>query len=117
MFVLSTSTLLLIAVPLETVRMILLCRDIRDIARRKGEPPTKWMVGTVLIWILIELLALLLWNIYAGGQIMLAGLLIGILVAGVAYFFYKRLLLQKPDRDFDGMIDQIGKDSKEKPDS
>ena len=105
----TTQILLLIAIPLETTRMVLLCRDIRDIAKSKGEPPIKWMVGTVFIWLSIELITLLVWRYYSPNYLLVAGLLFGIILAGIVYFFYKRILTQKPDRDFEGMIDEIGK--------
>jgi hypothetical protein len=105
----QTTILIIIAILIETSRMILIGKDLREIARSKGELPTKWMVGGISIWVVIEIITIMVWQYFSRGYLVIGGLVLGILIARIVYFFYKRLLTQKPDRDFDTMIDQIGK--------
>ena len=103
------SILLIIAATIEISRMILIGRDIRDIAHSKGEQPRKWILGAISIWIGIELSVFGVWLYFIEGYLLIGGLILGILIARIVYFFYKRLLTQKPDRNYEQMIDEIGK--------
>ncbi|MEL6853392.1 MAG: hypothetical protein AAFP92_33080, partial [Bacteroidota bacterium] len=63
----SVLEIFLIAVPiLETLRIIILCRDMRKLALAKGEAPQKWMWYTALLWISVEGTVIGLWFFFMG---------------------------------------------------
>lgn len=101
--------ILIVAIPLEIIRLIFLCQDMHALAVEKGEPPTKWIVYTILIWPGIELASVAIWYYINGMNLLVGGLFIGISLAHLVHRLMKYQLNQKVGIEWEKKIDEIGK--------
>jgi uncharacterized membrane protein YfcA len=86
---------------LEILLLFFLTRNIGELALRKGLPPVRWKIYTILAWILFEVIGTLLGILLFGfdpsdffGLMMFA-----VAVAFGGYLFVRRILESKPDVD------------------
>lgn len=92
---------------LEIIALIFLCRNIGELAYRKGEPTGKWKLFVVLAWIGFEILGAVIGSLLFG-QGNIVGLLLFMLVCAFGgYLFVRAILMRMPD-DIDTDIDSIG---------
>ena len=101
--------ILIVAIPLEIIRLIFLCQDMHGLAIEKREPPTKWVLYTILIWSGIELSTLAIWYYINGMHLLVEGLFIGISLAHLVHRLMKYQLNQKVGIEWEKKIDEIGK--------
>ena len=107
----SVLEIFLIAVPiLETLRIIILCRDMRKLALVKGERPQKWMWYTALLWISVEGTVIGLWFFFMGFRYLIAGIIVAILLARVCFAFLKQRLENIDEQAWDEKIEEIGRE-------
>ena len=100
---------LILAIPLEILRLIFLCQDMRELAIEKGESPGKWILYTLLVWPGIELTSVAIWYYFKGMHLLIGGLFIGISLAHLVHRVVKYQLNQKTDLHWENKIDEIGK--------
>ena len=81
-----------------------------ELAKEKGESPTKWILRTIALWVGIELSVFFTWYTILGWNLMLVGaIILSIIVARIAFYFLKRELNQMSDIDLEDRINEIGK--------
>lgn len=94
---------------LEILRIFLLSRDMRKLALEKGEEPLIWSIYTVVLWVGVELAVLYVWYLNFGYNLsIVAGVILGILVARVLFYFLKRNLENRGEEGLEEMIEEIG---------
>ena len=99
------------AAVLETMRIAILIREMRELALTKGESPKKWIAGTIIIWLGIEITVVLGWYlIYGWNLTIVVAVMIGIVAARVVFYFYKKDLRNRTVGSIEDKIDEIGKD-------
>ena len=103
--------ILFAAIPLETLRLYLMGRTMHTLARQKGEPPLRWIAGTLLLWVGIEGGILLLSYWQFGLRYLLPSLLVAIVAARTGYHFWKKRLTQLPDHPWEDQIEEIGQEA------
>ncbi|MDX2250590.1 MAG: hypothetical protein SF052_27660 [Bacteroidia bacterium] len=108
-----TILVVIIVVCLELLRTFFHCQDMYKLAREKGERPLKWILGTIAIWWTIEISVVLVWMYVLNYRYAIIGVFVGIALARMVYYFFRRILEEKNSLDMDEMIDQIGKKGKE----
>ncbi len=92
---------------LEIIALIFLCRNIGELAYRKGEPTGKWKLFVVLAWIGFEIVGAVI-GAMLFGQGNIIGLLLFMLVCAFGgYLVVRSILMRMPD-DIDSDIDNIG---------
>ncbi len=86
---------------LEILVLFFLTRNIGELALKKGLPPARWKVYTILAWIVFQIIGWLLGALLFGldpsgffGLIMFA-----VAVAFGGYLFVRRVLESRPDID------------------
>ena len=96
---------------LEFLRIVVLSREIKQLALEKGEPPMKWMLGTILVWWGIELAVVLAWFfIYGWDLSIVIAIFLGIVTARVVFYFFKKELQNKKSGSIEDRIDEIGRE-------
>ena len=93
----------------EIIALIILCKKMGQTAIRKGQPPGKWKLFTVLGWVTAEFAGILLGAIIFGLDMNnLIGLgLLGLISAVGGYLFVKAQLDKLAD-NMDDDINRIG---------
>lgn len=98
---------------LEILRIFLLSRDMRKLAQEKGEDPLSWSIYTVILWVGVELVVLYIWYLNFGYNLsIVAGVILGIIVARVLFYFLKRNLENRGEDGLEEMIEEIGSTEK-----
>ena len=97
---------------IDLILLIFLCRQIGNIARRKGLAPRKWIFNTVLTWLGFELIGLfigvMLFGFDKNDEKSLYGLMAFAMACGFGgYLLVKSTLDKKPD-PMDDEINNIG---------
>ncbi|MEZ4828388.1 MAG: hypothetical protein R3C61_19170 [Bacteroidia bacterium] len=104
-----TTFTILIVVCLELLRTFFHCQDIYRLARKKGEKPLKWILGTIAIWWTIEIAVVWIWLNVLHYRYFIVGVVVGIALARMVYYFFKKSLEEKNNIELDEMIESIGK--------
>lgn len=107
------SLFIIAAICLEILRSVFLGQDMYKLALEKGEKPLKWVLGTILLWWGIEITVVLVWVYVLKYKLLIVGIIAGIAVARVVYYFFKKTLEEKPESDLEDKINQIGQEPEE----
>ncbi len=96
---------------LEIILLIFLCKNIGEIAMRKGLNPTQWKIYTVVTWILFEFI-----GFFIGAQLLQSSNFIGLMLLALVsafggYLLVKFILEKKPDQFNEDDINNIGNNS------
>lgn len=83
---------------IEILVLIFLTRKIGNIAVRKGLPPGRWKLYTVLAWFGAEILGMFLGYALFGPQNIVALLLFALFCAGGGYLLIQAMLQKIPDQ-------------------
>ncbi|MEZ4772318.1 MAG: hypothetical protein R3D00_03980 [Bacteroidia bacterium] len=94
---------------LELLRTFFHCQDIYKLAIAKGERPLKWVLGTIAIWWPIEIGVVFVWVYVLEYKAFIIGVVVGIALARMVFYFFKKSLQEKNTLETDNMIDQIGR--------
>jgi Na+/H+-dicarboxylate symporter len=84
---------------LEIILLVFLTRKIGEIATRKGLPPFRWKLYTILAWIAFEGMGTLLGIMWFGfnPNDLIGLMLFAVAVAFGGYLLVRRILESKPD--------------------
>ena len=94
---------------LEALRIYILARDMFSLAKEKGEEPHVWGTYTIILWLGVESLVVYLWCLRFGYNLsIVAGVILGIVVARFCYHFLRRSLESKSTDVLEEKIDEIG---------
>ncbi|MEM6799975.1 MAG: hypothetical protein AAF696_01160 [Bacteroidota bacterium] len=94
---------------LEALRIFILAKDMRTLAYEKGEEPNVWGTYTILLWLGVESLVVYFWCLKFGYNLSLvAGVILGIVVARFCHHFLRRSLESKGTDQLEDKIDEIG---------
>ena len=84
---------------LEIIALVFLCRNIGNLAERKGLKRGWWMFYTVLAWVVAEFIGVVFAILVFQTEETLALYLFAIIFAVASYFILKAVLSRKPDVD------------------
>lgn len=83
------------------------------LAIAKGERPHKWVLGTIAIWWPIEIGVVFVWVYVLEYKFFIIGVVVGIALARMVFYFFKKSLEEKNTIEIDEIIDQIGRKKQE----
>ena len=92
----------------EVIALFFLCRHIGQVARRKAQPPTRWILITIGAWVTAEIAGILLAASILGTDNIIGLMLIALMSAIGGYLIVKARLDKIPDSTEDDDIDRIG---------
>lgn len=94
---------------LEVIALVFLTREIGRLAARKGLPPTRWKIYTVLAWVFFEVLGFIVALMLFLPDNLFSIMMVGFMFAITSYFLIKSRLNKMPDKTLDEDIENFGK--------